>query len=166
MTRTQTLSLDEYVEKAEEVEGAAFVIEPAGAVPPKALENLRKLQRLGLLNGNVLMSLIAQAPIDPFGLFSALKSFGPWVFQPLDFSAMCILAKQGGEPAALMRLDLISDDITFVVNRNKQLVFHSGITGDEIAQRLAQPNAKASNFTAWLRMKMKAVVDEGMKNLQ
>ncbi len=163
MTPKNLYSLEDYLDKAEDTEGAAFWMQGRGAVPPKALENLRKLQRLNMLTGDVLLSLIGQAPIDPWGIFGALQSYGPWAFQPIDFTAINILAKKGDKPVALMRVDLLSDDITFVVLKDKQLVQHAVLSGEEIMRRMSTPGLKPAEFTAWLRGQMQAAVDAGMK---
>lgn len=160
------LSLEEFVESADATEGATLQLTVRGALPPKTLENMRKLQRLNLLNDDVILSLIGQAPIDPWGIFGALQSYGPWVFSPYDFTAVAILAKKATKPVALMRIDLLSDDITFVQLKDNQLVMHSALSGEEMMQRMATPGLKASEFTAWLRGKMQACVDAGLAAAQ
>lgn len=151
------LTLETYVNKAAEISDAAFVVQGKGVVPPNTLENMRKLYRLGLLNGDVLLSLIGQAPIDPNNIFAALQSFGPWAFQPLDFTAISILAKKAAQPVALMRVDLMSDNITFVVLRQRQLVTHSEVSGVSIGEDLP-------TFLTAIRRKVQEVIDEGMAN--
>jgi hypothetical protein len=155
------MTLEEYIARDDWSKKEKVTLE-LGALPKNAIDNLRKLQRLGLLTDEAVLCLVGQAPIDPYGIFGALQSFGPWALQPLDFTAISILAKKGAQPVALMRIDLLSDDLTFVVLHDKQLVQHSGVTGDEMMRRLAMPGMKASMFTAWLRGQMKAAVDAGL----
>lgn len=93
--------------------------------PPTLLERLAKLERLGLLNGDVLMSLIAQAPIDPLNLFSTIQQASPgeWVFSGIDFGVVRVLARTNtGSVAAAIRIDLMDSSVsTLVLNRAGQL---------------------------------------------
>lgn len=93
--------------------------------PPQLLERLAKLQRLGMLNGDVLMSMIAQAPVDPLNLATQLMASEPagWVFSAVDCSVVRVLARNPEhQVAAAMRIDLLDDTVeTLVVNKAKQL---------------------------------------------
>ena len=151
------MTLEELITQAK----GSVTFEVEGLLPNVA-ENLRKLQRLGLLTGEAILCLVGQAPIDPYGIFGALQSYGPWAFQPLDFTAVSILAKKGAHPVALMRIDLLSDDITFVVLKDKKLVEHSALMGAEMMEKMAEPGMKPKTFTTWLRGKMQAAVDAGL----
>lgn len=96
--------------------------------PPSALENLLKLQKLGILNGDTLLSLVGQAPIDPINLMSTLMRVLPegWAFSSIDFSMMRTLARdaKGGTQAA-MHVDLMGNTIKFLArNRAGQLVVY------------------------------------------
>lgn len=97
--------------------------------PPSLLERLAKLDRMGLLNGDVLMSLIAQAPIDPLNLFSAIQQTSPdgWAFSGIDFGVVRVLARtSAGGVAAAIRIDLMDSSVsTLVLNQAGQLTpFH------------------------------------------
>jgi hypothetical protein len=122
------------VDSAGDSNDVVFPLKVDGILPPKTLENLRKLQRLNMLNGPALLSLIAQAPIDPYNVFMALQSYGPWALQDLDFTALAVLAKVKGRPVAVMQVDLISDDVTFAVLKDKQLVQLKAISGEELGK--------------------------------
>lgn len=93
--------------------------------PPSLLERLAKLDRIGLLNGDVLMSLIAQAPIDPLNLFATIQqeSPGEWAFSGIDFGVVRVLARTGaGGVAAAIRIDLMDSSVsTLVLNQANQL---------------------------------------------
>jgi hypothetical protein len=93
--------------------------------PPSLLERLAKLDRMGLLNGDVLMSLIAQAPIDPLNLFVTLQQTVPdgWVFSGIDFGVVRVLARNAaGNVSAALRVDLMDSSVsTLVLNQAGQL---------------------------------------------
>lgn len=93
--------------------------------PPSLLERLAKLDRIGLLNGDVLMSLIAQAPIDPLNLFATIQQANPgeWAFSGIDFGVVRVLARTGaGGVAAAIRIDLMDSSVsTLVLNQANQL---------------------------------------------
>lgn len=97
--------------------------------PPSLLERLAKLDRIGLLNGDVLMSLVAQAPIDPLNLFAAIQQASPgaWAFSGIDFGVVRVLARTAaGGVAAAIRIDLMDSSVsTLVLNQAGQLTpFH------------------------------------------
>ncbi len=93
--------------------------------PPTLLERLAKLDRIGLLNGDVLMSLIAQAPIDPLNLFATIQQASPgeWAFSGIDFGVVRVLARTvAGGVAAAVRIDLMDSSVnTLVLNQAGQL---------------------------------------------
>lgn len=96
--------------------------------PPKTYENLQKLQKLGILNGNTLMALVAQAPIDPLNLAGTLIRLQPegWVFSAVDFAMMRILARDKRAVSAAMHVDLLQGDTIKFLARNQagQLVVY------------------------------------------
>jgi hypothetical protein len=93
--------------------------------PPGLLERLAKLDRIGLLNGDALMSIVAQAPIDPLNLFSAVRKASPgeWVFSAIDFGVVRVLARDSRRNvAAAVRIDLMDSSVTtLVMNHAGQL---------------------------------------------
>lgn len=101
------------------------VIQLRDHAPPTLLERLAKLDRIGLLNGDVLMSLIAQAPIDPLNLFATIQQSSPgeWVFSGIDFGVVRVLARNAaGNVAAAVRIDLMDSSVsTLVLNQAGQL---------------------------------------------
>ncbi len=158
------LSLETYVAAAEDLDEADVVLHIKGLVPPSAIENLRRLRRLSLLNEEVLLSLIGQAPIDPFGVYGALQHTGVWAFQPLDFTAVQVLAKKGPKPVALMSIDLMSDDITLVSLKKGHLVKHTVLEADFIVSKLKEPGATEDDILRWLKGYVDAAISDGMKS--
>lgn len=122
-----------------------------GAVAPKVIDNFRRLERLGLLTGEVVLALLGQAPLDPIGVFGALKHTGVWAFNALDFTVVQVLAKKKDVPVAVMRIDLISDDVVFVAMQKKQLVQVSGITAEEMEAKLKEPGMNEGYIMAWIK---------------
>ncbi len=159
----KTLSLGEWVEQAHDVEDAYVRLRVKGALPPRVIENLRHLHRLDLLTDEAVLSLIGQAPIDPVGVFGALKGIGAWAFQGMDFTVVRVLAKDGSLPIALMRIDLLSDDIVFVALKNKQLVEHSRISSEEMVAKFREPGATEKGIMAWIEEKANAAVEAGLR---
>lgn len=107
--------------------------------PPTTADNLRKMQRLGILNADALLALVAQAPIDPVNLMGTLMRLLPdgWAFSAIDFSMMRVLARDGKKTvAAAMHVDLLGGDkIKFLArNRAGQLV--------EYKEYVVQPSAE------------------------
>ena len=93
--------------------------------PPAAFENLKKLRRLGILNGEALLALIAQAPIDPINLMGTLMHVMPdgWAFSAIDFSMFRVLARNAKKAvSAALRVDLMGGAIqALVLNKANQL---------------------------------------------
>lgn len=91
--------------------------------PPKAIENLRTLQKLGILSAEAIFGLIAQAPIDPINLAASLMRMMPggWVFSPMDFTLIRTLSRNAKkEIEAGIRVDLISGDSIMALARDKK----------------------------------------------
>jgi len=107
-----------------EVSACTVEMPLADIVPSQLLMRLAKLQRLNLLSGDVLMSLVMQAPVDPLGLIELLMAQIPgWVFSSVDCSVLRVLARTEDKAvAAAIRIDLLDDSVeTLVINREKQL---------------------------------------------
>jgi hypothetical protein len=93
------------------------------APPPRAVVALNMLARIGILNGDGMLALIAQAPIDPVNLMGTLMRLLPdgWVFSAIDFAMMRILARSVSDTntvTAAMHVDLMGDTIKYLA-RNK-----------------------------------------------
>lgn len=121
--------------------------------PPSLLERLAKLERIGLLNGDVLMSLIAQAPIDPLNLFATIQQTSPgeWVFSGIDFGVVRVLARTSAKRvAAAIRIDLMDSSIsTLVLSQAGQLTPYQRYepdpaTGDVLVRVQAMCDAAVS----------------------
>ncbi len=87
--------------------------------PPQAMENLRKLGKLGILNAGALFAIVGQAPIDPVNLVGTLMRLLPdgWVFSQYDFAMMRVLARSPSNAnviIAAMHVDLMGDVIKFL----------------------------------------------------
>jgi hypothetical protein len=110
------LRLPEFLRKLDDSDRLSLQIDKDETAPPTLVRTLWKLERLGLLRDDVILSLLAQPPIDPIGLYATLRQRfpdWPWTFNPLTFSVVCILAKRKDVPVALMTLDLLSDSVEF-----------------------------------------------------
>jgi hypothetical protein len=108
--------LPEFLRQLDDAEHLSLQIDKGETVPPTLVRTLWKLQQLDLLRDDVILSLLAQPPIDPIGLYGALRQRfpeWPWTFNPLTFSMVCILAKRKDAPVAVMTLDLLSDTVEF-----------------------------------------------------
>lgn len=95
---------------------------------PSVLKNLARLGKLGVLNGDALMSLIGQAPIDPINLMSTLMRMTPdgWAFSSVDFSMVRVLSRTSKkEVASALRVDLMGGAImSLVLNQANQLTIY------------------------------------------
>ena len=93
--------------------------------PPQAIENLKKLKRFGILNTDTLLSLVAQAPIDPINLMGTLLNIMPdgWAFSAFDFSMLRVLSRNKIKAvSAALRVDLMGDTImSLALNKAGQL---------------------------------------------
>lgn len=93
-------------------------------VPPQLQARLSKLDRMGLLTGDVLMSLVMQAPIDPLGLAELLmmQSIG-WTFSSVDCSIVRVLVRSPDKSvAAAVRVDLLDNSVeALALNKAQQL---------------------------------------------
>lgn len=125
-------------EDTAEANAADLVLEVPLTQPPApaAFHNLIRLEQLGLLTGDAILSLLAQAPVDPLGLYAALRNVAPegWVFSALDFCVVRVLDRDDRGVKASIRIDLLSDDVTLMRRRDGQLHLYWGLTGDEVAQ--------------------------------
>lgn len=97
------------------------------------------MEDLGLPLDEAVLSLASLAPIDPFGVFGALRPMGRWVFQADTFSAMCIVDQEGNDIKAAMQIDLITDDMVFLAHNDGKIFVVSRLGGDDIAAWLREP---------------------------
>lgn len=95
---------------------------------PSVAKNLAKLEKLGILNGDTLLALVGQAPIDPINLMSTLMQMNPdgWAFSAIDFTMVRVLSQTANKAvAAALRVDLMSNAIsTLVLNQANQLTIY------------------------------------------
>jgi len=127
----------------------------------QAVDNIKKMRRLGILSGDTLLSLVGQAPIDPIGLMAALLQVlpGKWVFSAIDFSMFRVVSKTPkGEVASALRVDLIQGDVVEALARNKsnQLTLYKSVTltpgdkdNDKTISELVQDVALAATREGW-----------------
>jgi hypothetical protein len=92
---------------------------------PSVAKNLAKLQKLGILSGDTIMSLVGQAPIDPCNLMGTLMHHEPngWAFSAIDFTMFRVLARNKKKAvSAALRVDLMSNVIAgLALNKVGQL---------------------------------------------
>lgn len=104
---------------------------------PEAFQNLRRLLNFDLLTGDAVMALVGQAPIDPFGVYAALRmAIGPegWIFSAIDFTVFHALRRdEDGAVGAAMRLDLLSDDVVLLRREGNSLVAVGECSGEKMA---------------------------------
>jgi hypothetical protein len=148
-------NLEEFVDDVDEIENAGLLLHASNMMARSTIDNLRKLRRLGLLHDDAILALIGRAPVDPLNLYGAMKDMGVWAFQPRDFTVIQVLKKEGPEPVAAMRLDLLSDDLDFIVLRDGQLVLREHISSEELSE------VTGERLQSWLAEKIKATIDEG-----
>lgn len=159
----KTLSLGEYINGALDYDSAQLMVKVKAPLP-RFVDNLKTLSRLELLTDEVVLSLLAQAPIDPLGVYGAMKHMGVWAFSPIDFTMIQVLAKKGDLAVALMRIDLMSDDMTFVALDKGHLVEVSVLEADFIAQKLKEPGATEAKILHLIQNQMKRAIDQGLQN--
>jgi len=155
---SKLVSLAEFADEEDECQWGAVALGVAAATTPRVLENLRRLRRLDLLTDEVVWALVGQAPIDPLGLYGALKHHGVWAFSPIDFTVVQVLAKKGALPVAAMRVDLLSNDVVFVALEGGQLVARASISRDQLEVKLREPGCSEAVVLAWL----KGYIDEAV----
>lgn len=157
---SRTLSLQDLLAVDDEALPVTLRMTVRTLAPP-TLKALRQLKDLGLLDDEIVLSLVGQAPIDPIGLYEALRDSGTWAFSALDFTVIQVLAKKRDKPVAAMRIDLLSDDLTFIVLRDGKLVEHSTKSGEELAALVV-----GRTLRTWLDEATRAVIEEGFANSQ
>lgn len=126
------------------------------AVPPQLLDRLARLARLGLLRGDVVMSMVAQAPLDPLGLVALLMEQNPagWAFSAIDCSVVRVLVRRHDMAvAAAVRVDLLDDSVeTLVLNKAGQLTSFQRLDVPAITERRAPG--------PWLLVEVRRLCDE------
>lgn len=142
----------------------AFVKLPLTKALPGVIENMRRLERVGLLSEEVFLSIIASAPIDPHGLLRALQQYIPyWTFQPFNCTVITVLAKVKDLPVALMQLDLVSDDIVFIARQKKQLVQVATLSAEEVVAVFRKPGITPDQVWAWFSEHIAQTVRTGQE---
>lgn len=161
----ETVGLKEFIRAANDnARGDVTLALAGGAATPKLLENLRRLDRLNLLTEEVIFSYLAQAPVDPFGIYGALRErFSAWEFQPLDCTVITVLAKVKDEPVAVMRLDLLSDDIVFIARQKRKLVQVDTAPAEEVLAILRQESATADAVWHYFESKIRRAITLGQR---
>lgn len=109
---------------------------------PGVTKNLAKLQKLGILSADAIMSLVGQAPIDPINLMSTLMNMHPegWAFSAVDFSMIRVLARTSKKTvSAAIRVDLMGGAITsLVLNKANQLTIYKTLEVEPVDGMLEQ----------------------------
>lgn len=128
--RLVPLNLDNLVDRERELKLPLLLeLRVTEDPPPRALQNLDRMAKLGILNADALLALVAQAPIDPLNLMGTLMRLlpGGWVFSAIDFSMIHVLAKAADKaPLAAMHVDLLAGNVIkfLAQNQAKQLVLY------------------------------------------
>lgn len=132
----QQVSLSEY-QRSPNKEELQIIIDNK-AISSATEDVFRKLERLGLLTEKVIMSLIAQAPIDPAGMLAFCSSLGGFEFIADNFAARKVLSrdKTTNEPTSAMMVDVLSNDIIFLVSQGGEFVVHKMLTLADVEKRL------------------------------
>jgi len=109
---------------------------------PGALKNLAKLQRLGLCTPDVVMALLAIAPVDPVNLMARLFRVEPagWVLDPVHFMMVRILARDDAKnPIASLNVDLLgSAAVANALNEANQLTVFRVVDATDDRETLLQ----------------------------
>jgi hypothetical protein len=121
---TKVISLDDLADPAEDLEFPVridnfTIVEPP---PEAAIKNLKTMRKLGILNVEGIMALLAAAPIDPINLAGTLMKMIPdgWVFSADDFTLMRVLSRDTKKQVeAALRVDLIGGDAVMTLARDK-----------------------------------------------
>ncbi len=156
------LSLKGFLEDGEDLSAGTIEVPFTGMPSPKVVDVLKRLDRLDLLSGEVILALLGQAPIDPLGVYGALKHTGVWAFSSLDCTMIQVLAKKKDTPVALMRIDLLSNDIIFVALQNKQLVEIATITATQMEDKLREEGMTEGRIMDWLKRYINDTVATGL----
>lgn len=143
---TKTITLEDLSEESDDVSYPAVVdaFKIEEPVPPQAIKNLKTMGKLGILNADAIMSLVAQAPIDAINLAGTLMQMMPggWRFSAIDFSMFRVLAQDDKtkQVIAALRVDLLQSDTLMALVRNKanQLVEYKRLVFDGRANRSAE----------------------------
>jgi hypothetical protein len=176
----QQISLKDYIKSADSLDkdGVVIVIDPK-QISPGTEETLRKLNRLGLLNDKVLMSLVAQAPIDPAGMLSFCSSLGGWEFVTDNFSARKTLSKNtfSKEAMSYMMIDVLSNSIFFLIRSTEGLKTYAEYSVNDINERIKDSDNKEEALQRFIENEitktvkaadsnsMLEAVTEGLKDL-
>lgn len=129
----KTQTLEEFAEAEQRKGGVSLVVKTSSTPPPRLREKLQHLESLGLPLDDVVLSLAAQAPIDPFGVFGALRALGPWAFQSADCTALLVLDREDKVVKSAMKIDLLSDDIAFMALRGEAFETIKALSGEQIS---------------------------------
>ena len=101
---------------------------------PHAFKNLEKLRRLGICTGDAVLSILAQAPIDPINLMATLMRTHPigWTFSVVDFSMARVIARTSKNAVmAALHVDLMSSTISgLALNAARQLTIFKTLEVD------------------------------------
>lgn len=116
------MKLEDLVDRdAEHALPAQLTLTITEELPPRAVENLQKMQKLGILGASTLMSLVAQAPLDPINLMGTLMQLMPdgWAFSAVDFSMMRVISRDKKMVLSAMHVDLLAGNVIKFLARNQ-----------------------------------------------
>lgn len=122
--------------------------------------NLRKLDRLGILCDEVIYTLLAQAPIDPAGVYQLCEPLGNWVFNPLNFS-MARPVVSNGEQVGSLEIDLLSSDMFFNRITDGKVVVAKSYNAEELIVVCSKfQEDKKDSFLAWVNKRISALTQD------
>lgn len=157
------ITLQEYIKSADSIDKdeITITIDPR-TITPGVDDVFRKLNRLGLLHDKVIMSLIAQAPMDPLGLVSFCNTLGGWEFYPENFSVRKVLARNASEkkePTAFMIIDVLGNDMIFIARKGNEFVTTKTITRDTLLLMLENSSQREQDLQKIIEDSITETVD-------
>ena len=152
---TTAIALEDLVDPEKDLEFPVAIDEFRLADPPPeaAIKNLKTMQRLGILNAEGIMALIAQAPIDPINLAGSLIKMMPtgWVFSAVDFTMMRVLSRDDRKQvdAGTLTIDTVESEETSPTRdiNFDPLVLPGGISPSDDPLLSARSAAYSQSFT-------------------
>jgi len=147
--------------KATITDGAELTLDVSSA-PPTFKQVLLRLNSLELATDDVLVALLAAAPIDQYGIYAAIRKYVKgWEFDALNISALSILAKDGPLPIAILQIDLFTGDLVFIARQEGKLVVVESLPAEEILRLMKIPGMTEERLWDILSTKINDTVQKG-----
>lgn len=147
--------------KATITDGVELTLDVSSA-PPAFKQVLLRLSNLELATDDVLVALLAAAPIDQYGIYAAIRKYVKgWEFDALNISALSILAKDGPLPIAILQIDLFTGDLVFIARQEGKLVVVESLPAEEILRLIKTPGMTEERLWDILSTKIGDTVRKG-----